>query len=264
MPLFSRLLVTGLVFLRLSVAAVDTLVCVIEVRDNPLDNCGLSVPAIHEIRLGDSLWVTAGVREWPGTTESGAYSAISAWIGFNERNVSPGDSGWKWIQATYLEDEEGWDLYTLNIGRELSRVDTFYYISRFCLPDSVFHYGGWSLAGGGFWDGIDYLSGRVVVEDTSTAIAPRIGLPTRFRLYPAYPNPFNPVTIIRLDLPEEDFCMLRVFDIRGHQIAILEQNILPPGAYRYTVNGHGWPSGVYLIRAETRRQTQTIKAILLK
>jgi hypothetical protein len=68
-------------------------------------------------------------------------------------------------------------------------------------------------------------------------------VPNEFFLYHNYPNPFNPVTRIRFDIPHvgAQYTRLRngqvepvhvkVFDILGREIATLVNEILQPGTY---------------------------------
>jgi len=77
------------------------------------------------------------------------------------------------------------------------------------------------------------------------------GLPTEYRLYENFPNPFNPSTMISYDLPGEAEVTLKVFDMLGREITTLineRQNAghhavqfsatpgLASGAYIYSMN----------------------------
>ncbi|MCH8495673.1 MAG: T9SS type A sorting domain-containing protein [Balneolales bacterium] len=46
-------------------------------------------------------------------------------------------------------------------------------------------------------------------------------MPTTLRLYPNYPNPFNPVTQIKYDLPESADVRLEVYNTQGQSVAVL-------------------------------------------
>lgn len=42
-------------------------------------------------------------------------------------------------------------------------------------------------------------------------------MPKHFRLYPNYPNPFNPVTHIAFDIPQNLPVVLKIYDISGRE-----------------------------------------------
>ncbi|HJY64596.1 MAG TPA: hypothetical protein VJ455_10605, partial [Ignavibacteria bacterium] len=45
-----------------------------------------------------------------------------------------------------------------------------------------------------------------------------IGLPTKFKLYQNFPNPFNPSTKIKFDIPQKTFVSLKILNILGQEI----------------------------------------------
>ena len=57
------------------------------------------------------------------------------------------------------------------------------------------------------------------------------GLPTTFALLPAYPNPFNPSTTLRYDVPQAGLVRITVFDALGRSVATLVKDCL--GLYGY-------------------------------
>ena len=80
-----------------------------------------------------------------------------------------------------------------------------------------------------------------------------------------FPNPFNPSTTISFNLIEDDWVTLRVFDASGQLIRTLyEAEDLRAGAYSVTFDGTELPSGTYVYRLETTRESQTGKMILTK
>jgi len=85
-----------------------------------------------------------------------------------------------------------------------------------------------------------------------------------FSLSQNYPNPFNPVTVIRYSLIENGFVNLKVFDVRGNEIATLVNEKQNAGSYAAEFNGEGLPSGVYFYNLETRSFAETKRMILLK
>lgn len=79
-----------------------------------------------------------------------------------------------------------------------------------------------------------------------------------------YPNPFNPATKIKFFIPENTFTSLKIYDVTGKEIAVLENKILAIGEYEYRWNAANLPSGIYFYKLETESFTQTKKMILVK
>ena len=89
-------------------------------------------------------------------------------------------------------------------------------------------------------------------------------IPTEYKLGQNFPNPFNPTTIIRYDLPEASEIKLTVFDILGREIKILVNEIKQPGFYEAAFDAGNLPSGVYVYRLETKNFTKSQKMVLIK
>jgi hypothetical protein len=53
----------------------------------------------------------------------------------------------------------------------------------------------------------------------------------RIYLYQNYPNPFNPSTKIKFALTEESEVILRVYDVNGELVTMLQNGWLPAGVY---------------------------------
>jgi hypothetical protein len=109
----------------------------------------------------------------------------------------------------------------------------------------------------------------IIFDVTSLGIASRVQLPVEFALHPNYPNPFNPVTTIRYDLPEPARVRIVVYDLLGRQVKTLLNGARETGYWTVRWDGtddqgQAVGAGVYLYRIETERFTQTRKMILLK
>jgi hypothetical protein len=94
-------------------------------------------------------------------------------------------------------------------------------------------------------------------------------LPEKFHLYPNYPNPFNPSTKIKFDIPEHSAVAVKVYNILGKEITTLLEETISPCSYTIDweakdSNGKLLPSGVYLIQLNAGNYTKTIKALLLR
>jgi len=94
-------------------------------------------------------------------------------------------------------------------------------------------------------------------------------IPDVYALYDGYPNPFNPFTTIRYDLPRETEVKLLVFDILGRQVKTLVSENQNAGYQSVQWNGlddTGRPvgTGIYLYRIEAEGFVETRKLLFLK
>jgi hypothetical protein len=93
-------------------------------------------------------------------------------------------------------------------------------------------------------------------------------VPTSFTLYPAYPNPFNPVTTIRFDIPvgviHELPLQLRIYDITGRMVETLLNKPLASGTHEITWNAESSSTGVYFIVLTSGNERQVQKVVLMK
>jgi hypothetical protein len=55
-----------------------------------------------------------------------------------------------------------------------------------------------------------------------------------------------------------------IYDLLGHEVAILVNQQLQPGTYEILWDASNYPSGVYFYRIETRNFSDTKKLVLLK
>ena len=94
-------------------------------------------------------------------------------------------------------------------------------------------------------------------------------IPYTFKLYSAYPNPFNPFTTLRYDLLEDGLVNITIYDMLGNVINQLINEVQSSG-YKSVqwnaTNNQGQPvsAGVYLYSIEAGDFSQTKKMILLK
>ena len=91
-----------------------------------------------------------------------------------------------------------------------------------------------------------------------------LGRPEHVALHPNYPNPFNPSTEIRFELPVDAPVRLSVYDIRGKEIAVLMNGFQEAGRHRVVLDGSQLASGVYIYVLETPVSVVKRKMVLLK
>ncbi len=105
---------------------------------------------------------------------------------------------------------------------------------------------------------------------TATGVADdRVNLPLEFALGQNYPNPFNPSTEILFGVPVKSQIKVAVYNLLGQQIAILTDQVYPPGTYRVRwdgrdAQGRELHSGVYFYRLTTAAGVLTRRMVLLR
>jgi hypothetical protein len=88
--------------------------------------------------------------------------------------------------------------------------------------------------------------------------------PVSFKLFPNYPNPFNPVTNIEFEIPNSEFVTLKIFNVEGKEVKTLISDMLNPGTYTYQFDGSRLASGIYYYQLSSASYHQARKMILLK
>jgi hypothetical protein len=89
-------------------------------------------------------------------------------------------------------------------------------------------------------------------------------IPAQFSLEQNYPNPFNPLTIIKYSLPEPGKFTLKLYDILGNEVAILEDGYKERGNYNLNFNASNFASGIYMYQLQNSKGIVTKKMLLLK
>jgi hypothetical protein len=96
-------------------------------------------------------------------------------------------------------------------------------------------------------------------------------LPNDPKLYLNYPNPFNPVTIIRYAVPNRESRFrvdLKVYNVLGQEVQTLVKEEKEPGFYEVSFDGRRYSSGVYFYRifiaAGETNYSNTKKMLLIK
>lgn len=88
--------------------------------------------------------------------------------------------------------------------------------------------------------------------------------PSVYKFYENYPNPFNPSTKIKFDIPKSSLVKLAVYDVLGKEIAVLLDRQLSPGTYEAEWDGSNYTSGIYYYRLTAGDYSEAKKMILLK
>lgn len=102
-----------------------------------------------------------------------------------------------------------------------------------------------------------------------TGLDDHIALIKEFRLFQNFPNPFNPLTIIKYHVPYTSQINLKIFNALGQQVKTLFAEIKGPGKYAALWDGKNEAginvaSGLYFYRLETTNFVEIKKMILLR
>ncbi len=108
-------------------------------------------------------------------------------------------------------------------------------------------------------------AGGISRNEIPVGIIPVSGsVPSKFNLVQNFPNPFNPSTTIRFDVPVSENVNLVVYDELGRQISVLVNEKMNPGSYKIDFEGTNLTSGVYFYKLTAGNYTDTRKMILSK
>ena len=119
-----------------------------------------------------------------------------------------------------------------------------------------------------------------LVDDLSWGVATDVkaanaGTPAQFALEQNFPNPFNPSTTIEYGVSGvqsgtgssglgASYVRLSVFDLLGHEVAVLVNENQQPGQYRVRFNAQNLSSGVYFYRLQAGGSIATRKLTVVK
>ncbi|MBN3036212.1 MAG: carboxypeptidase regulatory-like domain-containing protein [Bacteroidales bacterium] len=135
---------------------------------NTVDWCNLQWPPSANINAGQTTTIYARIWEDGVTNFPGPGSGVNAWIGVSTTDTDP--ATWtNWIPAIYNQDYGNDDEWMADIGAGLM-PGTYYYASRFNLGGGPDAYGGYNAGGGGFWDGINNVSGILTIGNPSAMV----------------------------------------------------------------------------------------------
>ena len=94
-------------------------------------------------------------------------------------------------------------------------------------------------------------------------------LPAQPQLYQNFPNPFNPVTTLRYEIPETGLVNITIYNMLGREVKTL-MNQPQDAGYRSVIwnatNDYGIPvsAGIYLYQIQAGEYISTKKMVLLK
>ena len=79
-----------------------------------------------------------------------------------------------------------------------------------------------------------------------------------------FPNPFNPLCFIKFQLKKSDLVRIKIYDLLGNEIQVLNNRTLPSGEHRLLWNAEKHASGLYFINVEYDQKVISRKVTLIK
>ena len=106
-------------------------------------------------------------------------------------------------------------------------------------------------------------------RENQLSVNSNVEVPNQLILHHNYPNPFNPVTTLRYELPEDALVNITIYDMMGRIVSNLvssQENAGYKSIQWNATNNIGQPvsAGLYLYTIETGDFRQTKKMVLLK
>ena len=109
------------------------------------------------------------------------------------------------------------------------------------------------------------LQSYIIVENTILGIEQLNTQPLEFKLFESYPNPFNPSTTIRFQVPFQAKVNISVFDILGNHIETIIDESVSPGLHSIVWKPNSSDAtGMYFIHLESANFTDTKKLMFIK
>jgi hypothetical protein len=87
---------------------------------------------------------------------------------------------------------------------------------------------------------------------------------SKYHLGQNFPNPFNPSTNIKFDIPKSSFVQLIIHDILGKEVSTIVSEELIAGSYEVEWDATEFTSGIYVYKLITNDFSEAKKMLLIK
>jgi len=140
----------------------------------------------------------------------------------------------------------GWHVVQSGLGQTHESSDGYYHVLTGAIIDSVQY-------------------GTIVGLPDKNISKP----PTRFELFPAYPNPFNGQIKISFLVTKSDLFTIDIYNVLGQRAQRIAKQRLTPGQHSYdwkalNEQGNPLPSGLYIVIVSTKQFREKQKILYLK
>ena len=99
---------------------------------------------------------------------------------------------------------------------------------------------------------------------TPLGTTPENLVPAKWELSQNFPNPFNPTTKIRFNIPKHEMIRIEIYDMLGQQVSEIANREFSAGFYEILFDGSSLPSGQYFYRLVSDEKILTRKMTLIK
>ena len=79
-----------------------------------------------------------------------------------------------------------------------------------------------------------------------------------------YPNPFNVLTKIAIDIPYNDYATIHIYDISGRLITKLYDDYMMQGTYEFVWDANNYSTGIYIVNITLNHKTDSHFIHLIK
>jgi hypothetical protein len=123
-----------------------------------------------------------------------------------------------------------------------------------------------NVTGNAIYTLANLFNGSTILEKKNYNKVNFIGseIPATYDLAQNFPNPFNPSTTIRYQIPQDGIVTLKIYDILGSEVATLVNEEKIAGKYEVNFNASVLASGVYIYKIQAGSFINSKKMILLK
>jgi 5'-nucleotidase / UDP-sugar diphosphatase len=111
---------------------------------------------------------------------------------------------------------------------------------------------------------VDYKSEGRIKTKIEGPVAAENKVTLKYALYENYPNPFNPSTTIKFEIPKSENVTLKIYNSLGQELSVLVNNFMNAGTYTYNFNAVNLSSGVYFYVLKAGSYSDTKRMMLIK
>ena len=203
---------------------------------------------------GDLLFGVDGRPEWNVAVDMGSFEAVpgNQMVTLRWRTESETDND------CWIITRDGQEIARLDGQGKTAAATEYKYVDNRGLVNGMTY--SYMLTAVGF-DGQTDEYGPVI----ATPLALTAGeVPGEFALSQNYPNPFNASTVIRYQLASDEHVTLKVYNIKGQEVASLVDADQKAGLYTVNWMGQGVSSGLYFYTLTAGDFIQTKKMAFIK